>query len=114
MGGFEALLDAMVKVSVIQVRWTPLLARLSSSEFCSGVGSSKTRRERSAAISVREPWLQEHIVEGAAEPADAGQRSSTPTATARITNPNLNDDARASRQAILQAVDQVKFIATLH
>jgi hypothetical protein len=34
----------------------------------------------------------------------------TPTATASITNPNLNDEARASRQAILQAVDQENFM----
>jgi len=33
----------------------------------------------------------------------------TPTATARITNRNLNDDERDSRQAILQAVVQEKF-----
>ena len=32
----------------------------------------------------------------------------TPTATARITNRNLKDDERDSRQAILQAVDQEK------
>ena len=37
-------------------------------------------------------------------------RDPTPTATARITNRNLNEDERASRQAILKAVDQRKFM----
>ncbi len=39
-----------------------------------GVGSSKTRRERSAAISVR-AWLKQHVMKRAAESSHAGERA---------------------------------------
>ena len=64
----------MVRVSVIQVRSTPCCARSSKTLLCSGVGQSKTRTERSAAMSVR-AWLGKHVVEGAAESAHAGERA---------------------------------------
>src|SRR5579864_4330777 len=111
MGGFDSSLVAIVKVSVIQVRRTPSLARSSISAFCSVVGSSKTRSDRSAAISVR-AWLNSMSWNARLNPRTPVS-DPTPTATARITNPNFNDDARASRQAIFAAVDQENFIADL-
>src|SRR5258708_929686 len=105
MGGLDSPPEAMVKVSVIQVRRTPCCCNSSIMAFCSAVGNSKTRKERSAAIRVRacpksisrQAWLNPR----------------TPIATARMTNRNLNEDERASRHAILKAVAQEKFMACL-
>src|SRR5580658_7252198 len=106
MGGLDSPMDAMVTVSVIQVRSTPDFARASISASCWGVGTSNTRSERSAAISVR-AWLNSISRKARLNPRTP-VRDPTPTATARITNRNLNEDERDSRQAILQAVFQEK------
>src|SRR5258708_13428155 len=111
IGGVDSQPKAMVKVSVIQVRRTPCCSRSSIMAFCSAVGNSKTRNERSAAIRVRacpksisrQAWLNPRTP----------VREPTPIATASMTNRNLNEDERASRHAILKAVDQAKFMACL-
>src|SRR5258708_36214853 len=111
IGGVDSQPKAMVKVSVIQVRRTPCCSRSSIMAFCSAVGNSKARNERSAAIRVRacpksisrQAWLNPRTP----------VREPTPIATASMTNRNLNEDERASRHAILKAVDQEKFMACL-
>src|SRR5260370_11127009 len=111
MGGLESTQEAMVKVSVIQVRRTPCCSSSSMMAFCSAVGKSKTGSETSPAMRVRacyksisrQAWLNPRIA----------VREPTPMATASMTNRNLNEDARASRHAILKAVVQEKFMACL-
>src|SRR5258707_14276881 len=111
MGVLELPPEAMVKVSVIHVRRTPCRSRSSIMAFCSAVGNSKTRNERSAAIRVRacpksisrQAWLNPRTP----------VKEPTPIATASMTNRNLNEEERASRHAILKAVVQEKFMACL-
>src|SRR5258708_4003130 len=109
MGALPCPPDAMVSVSVIQVRSTPRFASESITTACWGEGNSKTRSDRSAAIKVR-AWLKSISWNEGLNPRTPVSEP-TPTATARITNRNLNEDERASRQAILNAVDQAKFIS---
>src|SRR5580704_99365 len=99
---------AMVRVSVIHVRCIPSFESASMASVCWGLGNSKTRSERSAAINVR-AWLNSISWKARLNPRTP-VREPTPTATARITNRNLNEDERASRQAIFSAVDQRKFM----
>src|SRR5258708_38916154 len=53
MGALPCPPDAMVSVSVIQVRSTPRFASESITTACWGEGNSKTRSDRSAALKVR-------------------------------------------------------------
>src|SRR5260370_35957480 len=107
IGDFPSPPDAMVSVSVVQVARTACFARSAMVAFCSPVGNSKTRSERSAAMSVR-AWLNSISCNARLKPRTPVSEP-VPTATARITNRNLKDDARASRQAILHAVAQENF-----
>src|SRR6187402_3206902 len=92
----------METVSVIQVRSMDCMENSSKSFCCPGVGSSKTRTLRSAAINVRASFNS--IPRKAREKPRTPVSDPTPTATARITKANLAAEWRESRQASRSAV----------
>ena len=96
--------EAMVTVSVIQVRRTPSRASWSSTPSCSGVGRAKTRAVRSPAIRVRacdSSMRRKERLKPRTPVSDP-----TPTATASTTKTKRAREARISRQAMRQATRQ--------
>ncbi len=74
MGPLDGPPDAMVRVSVIQVRWTPDFASESMTDVCSERGQFEDA-QRKVGCHQGSGLAQQHFVKGAAESADAGERS---------------------------------------